>query len=380
MAYSYYWLNEKYDGDLNNVPDLVRGPNGSWQGKPGVIYDINPETGQKGQFRWMGNSANVGWIDVTPPRYYTITRSDGSTFKVKMTRNRHGLYAPEQFLDENNNRIRFNTNPNTGEEGEWIWLGTMGWTNIKPTPQPEPEPGTLVFGAGGNLVGPYDPSENNNSSDNTGGNNDAGSGADQNNNPPPPKQPVGHYWASLAGSWQWIPVYEGDGILDGAVYVEGATAPSGPPAGYDANGPINTTGGNNSGADTGGTNNSGANTGGSSTPDNTGGGVNPPNNTDGGASTPPPSLYTPDASMFYQGMFTAQDLLGRDGGEITSTFYDNARQSVLDALAQQAANNGRTQNTAEEIQMAQGYRPTFSSGGLFDLSNANLMRNIGFDV
>ena len=256
------------------------------------------------------------------------------------------------------------------EPYNWKWLGTMGWVYVGPyrnessrsehTAWVNSGLGASNFGGGS-----------------AGGNNDAGSGADQNNNPPPSKQPVGHYWAFLAGSWQWIPVYEGDGILDGAVYVEGATAPSAPPAGYDANGPINTTGGNNSGANTGGTNNSGANAGGSSTPDNTGGGVNP--STDAGGSTPP-SLYTPDASMFYQGMFTAQDLLRRDGGEITSPFYDNARQAVLESLAQQAANNGRTQNTAEEIQMAQGYRPTFSSGGLFDLSNANLMRDIGFDV
>ena len=57
--------------------------------------------------------------------------------------------------------------------------------------------------------------------------------------------------------------------------------------------------------------------------------------------------------MFYQGMFTANDLLKRDGGEVSSPFYDNARQQVLQSLTDQAQANGRTQNTLEEIQLAQ---------------------------
>lgn len=156
-AFSSWWLDEKYGGDLANVPGLTQNPNGNWVGEAGRIYDINPETGRKGQYQWMGTSAVSGWIDVTKPLYYTISRPDGSTYEVEMVRNRHGLYAPEEFLTDGGERIRFNTNPNTGEEGEWIWLGTMGWTNIKGDPQPEPEPGTLVFGGGGQMVGPYDP-------------------------------------------------------------------------------------------------------------------------------------------------------------------------------------------------------------------------------
>ena len=56
--------------------------------------------------------------------------------------------------------------------------------------------------------------------------------------------------------------------------------------------------------------------------DNNGGsdnGVNPPNS----------SLFTATPDMFYQGMFTAGDMLRRDGGAITSPFYDNARQQAL---------------------------------------------------
>jgi len=84
--------------------------------------------------------------------------------------------------------------------------------------------------------------------------------------------------------------------------------------------------------------------------------------------------------MFFRGMFTANDMLSRDGGPLTSTFYDNARQEIIDSLAAQATANGRTQNTAQEIQMAQGYTPTYSAGGLFNSSNADIMRSIGFNV
>lgn len=93
---------------------------------------------------------------------------------------------------------------------------------------------------------------------------------------------------------------------------------------------------------------------------------------------PPPELFTPDASMFYQGMFTAGDLLNRDGGDISSTFYSNARQDVLNSLAAQASAAGRTQNTAQEIAMAQGMTmPTFSAGGLFNPNNQALLRSMG---
>ena len=155
-AFSSWWLDEKYGGDFVNVPGLTQNPNGNWVGEAGRIYDINPETGQKGQYQWMGTSAVSGWLDVTKPLYYTISNPDGSTYEVEMIRNRHGLYAPDKFLTEGGDRIRFNTNPNTGEEGEWIWLGTMGWTNTKGDPQePLPE-GTPTFGdfGDGSIVGP----------------------------------------------------------------------------------------------------------------------------------------------------------------------------------------------------------------------------------
>lgn len=157
-AFSSWWLNEKYGGDLANVPGLTLNPNGIWVGEPGRVYDINPENGRKGKYIWMGGSAVSGFVDVTPPLYVDYVDDDGNVLgQVEMQRNRHGLYSTDDFLTENNERRVFTINPNTGEEGEWIWLGSMGWVNKKGDPQPEPEPGTLVFGGSGQMVGPYDP-------------------------------------------------------------------------------------------------------------------------------------------------------------------------------------------------------------------------------
>ena len=111
------------------------------------------------------------------------------------------------------------------------------------------------------------------------------SGADTSSNTSGGQVAEGWYWASIGGAYQWLPVYPGESPLAGAPYVAGPNSPSGPPAGYDANGPTNNTGG-----DTGGTNNGTVDT------------------------TQPVGMFSPDASMFYQGMFTANDLLKRDGG------------------------------------------------------------------
>mgnify|MGYP001266474860 FL=1 len=172
--FSDWWLNKKYGGDLNNVEGLYQNETtGNWQADPNQIFDINPETGQKGQFKYMATPAYVGWIDVTEPLFYTITNADGSTFEVEMTRNRHGLYAPEEFLDSSGQRIIFNTNPNTGEEGKWVWLGTMGWTNTEGDPQEPLAPGTPTFGnfGDGSIVGPagseVDTSDSTDSTDST---------------------------------------------------------------------------------------------------------------------------------------------------------------------------------------------------------------------
>jgi len=156
--FSTWWLNEKYGGDLNNVEGLYQNENGYWQGEPGRKYDINPETGQKGVFQFLSGSGAPGWVDVTPEKYGEYSNIGGG--QVKMVRNRHGLYTPESAYGKEGNwsrQYQFTHNPNTGEEGKWIFLGQMGWVNIEGDPQPEPEPGTLVFGGSGQIVGPYDP-------------------------------------------------------------------------------------------------------------------------------------------------------------------------------------------------------------------------------
>lgn len=150
--------------------------------------------------------------------------------------------------------------------------------------------------------------------------------------------PIGWYWANAGGGWQWFPFYMGEGPPANAGYVSNtADSPTGPPAGWtDPNGN---------------------------------------NNTD--PEPEPETLYTPDESMFFNGMFTAQDILGRDGGEIQSPYYSNARQNVLDQLAVQAAENGRTQNTKQEIQVAQQGAPGLTANGLFNPDYLALVRGMG---
>lgn len=165
--FSSWWLDQQYGGDLNNVPGLYQNENGYWQGDPTKIFDINPETGQKGRFKYMGTPAFSGWMDVTPDKYGyagNLTDSDGNPIKVKMIRNRHGIYNPESAYGKEGNwsrQYQFTENPNTGEKGKWIFLGQMGWVNIEGDPQPEPEDGTVTFGAGGQIVGYYDSARDN---------------------------------------------------------------------------------------------------------------------------------------------------------------------------------------------------------------------------
>ena len=108
---------------------------------------------------------------------------------------------------------------------------------------------------------------------------------------------------------------------------------------------------------------------------------NPDNAGGGDTTTTPvvetPQLYTPTGDQFYQGMFTANDLLFRDGEAVDSTFYNNLRKNILASLAQTAADNGRTQNTAEEIALAQGGNNSYSATSLFDPTIAGLARQMG---
>ena len=160
-----YWLKERYGGDLNNVEGIYRHPvTGKWVADSGTVIDINPETGRKGKYQYMANSANEGWIDVTPPKYINVLDEDGNVIgQQEVIRNRFGLYSTDQYLNDDryNSRRIFDENPNTGEKGKWIWLGTMGWMNTEGDPQPEPADGTPTFGAGGQIVGSYNSARDN---------------------------------------------------------------------------------------------------------------------------------------------------------------------------------------------------------------------------
>jgi hypothetical protein len=270
------------------------------------------------------------------------------------------------------------THPNTGEPGMWTWDPQVGWrddtkwitTTTGPNfsannPNAPNDPAPQIIGwywdgsawqpiyqgesaPAGTVVAPTStmPTQPPQTS-NGGGNNNNGGGNNNNGGDP---VPIGWYWSGSA----WLPFYQGEappaGLPQGWV-APTSTMPTSPPQGTNTNG-----------TNTDGTNTDGTNTGGTDT-----------NNT-----TPePPPLFTPDGSMFFQGLFNASDLLYRDGNTVTSPYYNNARQNILDQLALQAASNGRTQNTAEEIQMAQNQTPSLSATGLFNPDYYALLKGMG---
>jgi hypothetical protein len=323
---------------------------------------IHPVTGEEGVWRYM---AGLGWVNVDPNKITKTTTgpafsnvydppadpAPAEPTNEYMTEDELALYNFENGTSFNGLHLRYH--PDTREEGIWTWDPMVGWRDDSKWlgPRTEYEDGTPITGVGAfadvykdkaEAAGvdttpstPQQTSDNNNSSNNT--------------------EPVitGWYYALQGGVEQWIPVYEGYNPLAGAPYVAGSEMPTQPPAGY--------------GTDTSSTNTSSNNTSSNNTSNTT-------------TTTPvvePPPLFTPDKSMFYQGLYTAADLLRRDGGEINSPFYNNARQQVLDSLAAQATAAGRTQNTAEEIAMARGSTPTLTASGLFDPNFYNLVDELG---
>lgn len=153
---------------------------------------------------------------------------------------------------------------------------------------------------------------------------------------------IGYYWANTGSGWQWYAYYTGEAAPAGSITAGPESVPTGEPEGWQ----------------------------------------NPDATTEGGdtTTTPPvetPKLYTPTGDQFFQGMFTANDMLFRDGGDVSSEFYGNLRKNILASLAQTAADNGRTQNTAEEIALAQGGNNSYSATSLFDPTIAGLARQMG---
>ena len=364
---------------------------------------IHPVTGEEGVWRYM---AGLGWVNVDPNKIKQNT--SGSSFRDiydpppepepannYMTDDELALYNLENGTSFNGLHLRYH--PDTGEEGIWTWDPMAGWRDDSKWlgPRTEYADGTPITGVGAfadvykdkaeaagvdttprQVIGWYwsgsewmplyqgdalpdglpqgwlaPVSTKPNSPPQNAGTNSTSNNAD----------PVitGWYYALQGGVEQWIPVYEGYNPLAGAPYVAGSQMPTEVPAGY----------GNSS--STTSTNTTSNNTTSNTTSSNTA------SNTPTTPTPEPPELFTPDKSMFYQGLYTASDLLRRDGGEINSPFYNNARQQVLDSLAAQATAAGRTQNTAEEIAMARGSTPTLTASGLFDPNFYNLVDELG---
>jgi hypothetical protein len=152
--FSSWWLDQQYGGDLSNVAGLTQNENGYWQGEPGRKYDINPETGQRGVYQFLSGSGAPGWLDVTPKKYGTYSykewNEDAGEWETvikteELSRNRHGLYSPNTtYIQRGPNslgeHVKYTHNPETGEEGDWIWLGMSGWTNVRPDPNQKSQP------------------------------------------------------------------------------------------------------------------------------------------------------------------------------------------------------------------------------------------------
>ena len=184
-----------------------------------------------------------------------------------------------------------------------------------------------------------------NQANGSGGNENNGGGGTVDGGGGGEKELLGYYWFNTGSGWQWYAYYTGEAAPAGAITAGPESVPTGQPDGWQN--PNNAGGGDTT----------------------TGGGENPVVET--------PQLYTPTGDQFFQGMFTANDMLFRDGGDVDSTFYGNLRKNILASLAQTASDNGRTQNTAEEIALAQGGNNSYSATSLFSPTIAGLYRQMG---
>lgn len=280
-----------------------------------------------------------------------------------------GAFVPSERAKEVDALIAAST-PETEPEN-WKFLGTVGWVYVGPLGKESSrsEYTAWVNRDLGAFTHIYDQPD-----------------ADSTNNNQAEEKPIGWYWTGTA----WLPFYQGEGAPASAIVASTSTQPSGPPAGWvDPNSTNNT---NNStettpvktvvgwmwNPETGeweevyqdtdippGAIVAPTSTKPTTPPTTNNGNTNNTNSNTTPNPEPEPPLYTPTADQFYGGLFTAFDLLNRDGGEIKSPFYKSAREKVLQSLADQAASQGRTQNTAEEIAMAQRSAPSLSASGLF---------------
>ena len=317
-----------------NDPDNWR-----FLGTVGWIYvgRLGQESSRAEYTAWVnrGLNYNNAFIDVydEPDAGSTTTSSSGGL--NYMTQAELDAYNQANGTSFKGNYL--STHPNTGEPGMWTWDPQVGWRDDTKWTQTTTGPN---FSANNPNAPADDPPPNNNG----GGTNNNGTNNGTNNGGEP--QPIGWYWT---GS-EWLPFYQGE------------APPAGLPQGWVA--PVST-------KPTSPPQNAGTNNGGSD-PNSNGGSTPDPQ-----PEPEPPPLFTPDGSMFFQGLFNASDVLYRDGGTIQSPYYNNARTNILNQLAEQAAASGRTQNTAEEIRLAQNQTPSLSASGLFNPDYAALLKGMG---
>jgi len=90
----------------------------------GKYYDRHPVTGEPGRWRLFQDQGYVNLDPNAPKDVY---------------------WNPEVQRYMGMPGVRYSYDPNTGKEGDFIFLGTMGWLDLTPAEE-QPDPGGVPFG------------------------------------------------------------------------------------------------------------------------------------------------------------------------------------------------------------------------------------------
>ena len=90
----------------------------------GQYFDTHPVTGEPGRWRLFQDQGYVNFDQNAPRDVY---------------------WNPEVQRYMGMPGVRYDYDPNTGKEGDFVFLGTMGWVDLTPAAE-QPDPGGITFG------------------------------------------------------------------------------------------------------------------------------------------------------------------------------------------------------------------------------------------
>jgi hypothetical protein len=90
----------------------------------GQYFNTHPVTGEPGRWRLFQDQGYVNFDQNAPQDVY---------------------WNPEVQRYMGMPGVRYNYDPNTGKEGDFVFLGTMGWVDLTPAAE-QPDPGGVPFG------------------------------------------------------------------------------------------------------------------------------------------------------------------------------------------------------------------------------------------